>query len=146
MSPYLACMNTFSAWPSPSKYPNALVSLQSPAGTAVTGNRSRSDSVQDLVPVEASRQVKKYWHFIGLKGDPRIDGLAEKNKHLMPDVPIASAVRRPMPRHQSSFGLRTERDEQTELAQRQAHAERVSKADRPEKCKLLYGEVHQAVG
>lgn len=133
MSPYLACMNTFSAWPSPAQYPNALVALQNPSGTPAPPNRSRSDSIQDVVPVEASRQVKKYWHFIGLKGDPRIDGLVEKNKHLLPDIPVATAARRPMPRHQSSFGIRTERDEPTEVAQRQKHADLVSKADRPEK-------------
>lgn len=128
-------MNTFSAWPCPARYGDALVSLLAQPSPSLLANRGRSDSVQDMVPVEASRQVKKYWHFIGLKGDPRTDGLAEKNKSLLPDPPVASSpARRPMPRHQSSFAIRTERDEQTELAQRQKHADVVSKADGSDKC------------
>ena len=128
-------MNSFSAWPSPAKYGDALVCLQHAPGVGAEANRPRSDSVQDVVPVEAARAAKKYWHFIGLKGDPRIDGLAEKNKQLLPDPAQTPPSRRPMPRHQSSFGARIERDEQSELASRQTHADVIKKADRKDSSK-----------
>lgn len=134
MSPYLACMNTFAAWPSPSRYSDALVALQHepwmPSATAPpTGNRPRSTSVQDMVPVEASRKSKKYWHFIGLRTDARIKALADQNAHLLPDPPLTEAgatpAKRPMPKHQISFGAREERDEDMELANRELHQRRL---------------------
>ena len=134
-SPYAACMNTLSAWPSPARYGDALVALHDPQGAA-SGSRDRSDSLQDIVPVEASRTPRKVWHFLGLKGDAEVDALIAKNRHLMPE-PITAAspapARRPLPRHQSSFGLRVDRDDSVELANRQKHAELVKKADKPEK-------------
>lgn len=132
-------MNTFAAWPSPARYGDALVSLQHPPRTVDTAThtqlpaRPRSVSIQDLVPVEASRQAKKYWHFLGLRRDARIEALAKKHAHLFPEqaVPESGAppAKRPMPKHQISFGTRTERDENEELANREYHEKLMQAAD-----------------
>jgi hypothetical protein len=91
-------------------------------------------SIQDLVPVEASRQAKKYWHFLGLRRDAKIEALAKKNAHLFPDKPLAESgaappTKRPMPKHQISFGTRTERDESEELANREYHEKLMQAAE-----------------
>lgn len=142
MSPYIACMNTFSAWPSADHYKDALVSLQRPAPVTSNGQRParlRSESVQDLVPVEASRQKKKYWHYIGLRKDPKIRDLAARNANLFAEEdaesssPNGTVPKRPMPVHQLSFGARNERDEQQEQSNREKHASVLKKADKGDK-------------
>lgn len=143
MSPYIACMNTFSAWPAPEHCKDALVSLQRPTlppsvdNGAQRPSHPRSESVQDLVPVEASRQTKKYWHFIGLRRNPKVQALAAKNAKLLlsddSEADTANGVaKRPFPVHQVSFGARHERDEQQERLNREKHANMVKKADKRE--------------
>lgn len=133
MSPYLACMNTFSAWASPSNMSRAVVCLQhttSPLDPSPT--RPRSQSVQDIVPVESDGQSRKYWHFIGLQGDARIDALLERNKAILLERPSSGTPKRPMPKQQLSFGTRSERDELHDTEQRKTHATMMKKADRGE--------------
>lgn len=59
MSPYLACMNTFCAWPSPARTKDALVCLTGQQPSDGTTTRPRSESIQDVVPVEQDRHMKK---------------------------------------------------------------------------------------
>ncbi|KAH9811925.1 hypothetical protein DFH28DRAFT_426680 [Melampsora americana] len=105
MSPYLACMNTLCAWPSPSRMSDALVCLrQSDRGD----DEQAEDEVDDMVPMEQvdradigkavgskkiGRHTKRYWRFIGLKGDgDRIDAFLEKNKELLAERPIQECL------------------------------------------------------
>ncbi|KAG0150974.1 hypothetical protein CROQUDRAFT_632458 [Cronartium quercuum f. sp. fusiforme G11] len=100
MSPYLACMNTLCAWPSPSRMSDALVCLHQ----TTREEDYPSDEGEDMVPMEQvdqadvgraagnkkiGRHPKRYWRFIGLKGDGgRIDAFLEKNKALLAERPL----------------------------------------------------------
>ncbi|EGG03239.1 uncharacterized protein MELLADRAFT_109368 [Melampsora larici-populina 98AG31] len=101
MSPYLACMNTLCAWPSPSRMSDALVCLRQ----SNRGDEDQDlDDGDDMVPMEQvdradigkaagskkiGRHTKRYWRFIGLKGDgDRIDAFLEKNKELLAERPV----------------------------------------------------------
>ncbi|KNZ57150.1 hypothetical protein VP01_2228g1 [Puccinia sorghi] len=96
MSPYLACMNTLCAWPSPDRLRDALVCLRQSDREDEHNANSEAD---DMVPMEQvdpaevgatagkkkiGRHPRRYWRFIGLKSDNgRIDAFIAKNGHLL---------------------------------------------------------------
>ncbi|PLW58065.1 hypothetical protein PCANC_00624 [Puccinia coronata f. sp. avenae] len=112
MSPYLACMNTLCAWPSPDRLRDALVCLRHSDREDDHIDNSEAD---DMVPMEQvdpaevgagkkkiGRHPRRYWRFIGLKSDHgRIDAFIAKNNHLL----AHPAEDPPPPPHQDSDSL-----------------------------------------
>ncbi|KAI8442713.1 hypothetical protein BY996DRAFT_8690624 [Phakopsora pachyrhizi] len=92
MSPYLACMNTLCAWPSPDRLSDALVCLRQ---SDRDDDNQTDGKAQDMVPMEEvdqndigkkkiGRHPRRYWRFIGLRNDgSRIDAFIEKNRTLL---------------------------------------------------------------
>lgn len=101
MSPYLACMNTLCAWPCPDRLRDALVCLRQSDRDDDHNLISEGD---DMVPMEQvdpseigatagkkkiGRHPRRYWRFIGLKGNhSRIDAFLVKNHHLLAEPPV----------------------------------------------------------
>lgn len=97
MSPVLTCMNLLAAWPAPNRFSDALVCLRHSEHSADEPHGFASSEADfDLIPVEAvddpdhahgkkkvPRSAKRYWRFVGLAGDPKIDAFVEKNRHLL---------------------------------------------------------------
>ncbi|KAI8444950.1 hypothetical protein BY996DRAFT_8484797 [Phakopsora pachyrhizi] len=92
MSPYLACMNTLCAWPSPDRLSDALVCLRQ---SDRDDDNQTDGKAQDMVTMEEvdqndigkkkiGRHPRRYWRFIGLRNDgSRIDAFIEKNRTLL---------------------------------------------------------------
>jgi len=96
MSPYLACMNTLCAWPSPDRLRDALVCLRQSDREDDHNANSEADDMVPMEQVDAAevgatagkkkigRHPRRYWRFIGLKSDHgRIDAFIAKNSHLL---------------------------------------------------------------
>ncbi|KAI8447230.1 hypothetical protein BY996DRAFT_8439915 [Phakopsora pachyrhizi] len=77
MSPYLACMNTLCAWPSPDRLSDAIVCLWQ---SDRDDDNQTDGKAQDMVPMEEvdqndigkkkiGRHPRRYWRFIGLRND-----------------------------------------------------------------------------
>ncbi|KWU45053.1 DUF1769-domain-containing protein [Rhodotorula sp. JG-1b] len=81
MSPYVACMNTFCAYPAPDALPRAIVLSRSDA---------EEDHTHTFVPTEGKNGKKwveqEHWSFLGLRGDPKIDAFLASHSHLLPPV------------------------------------------------------------
>ncbi|GAA5938156.1 hypothetical protein JCM3775_005360 [Rhodotorula graminis] len=82
MSPWAACVHTFSAYPSPSALSRAVV---------LSHDSSAADGVEQasFVPTEAMNDKHKWverphWSFLGLKGDPRVDAFLKEHSELLP--------------------------------------------------------------
>ncbi|SCV73426.1 BQ2448_7352 [Microbotryum intermedium] len=97
MSPYLACMNTFAAYPAPDAMSKAVVQALHDADhlhndhetdSATFVPREEVDSDSDGV-MKATRHGMPYWRFVGLRSDPAVEEYVEKHRHLLaPDDPM----------------------------------------------------------
>ena len=82
MSPWAACVHTFSAYPSPAALSRAVV-LSHDSPTADSAEQA------SFVPTEAMNDKHKWverphWSFLGLKGDPRVDAFLNEHSELLP--------------------------------------------------------------
>ncbi|GAA5985302.1 hypothetical protein JCM10908_002611 [Rhodotorula pacifica] len=79
MSPYVACMNTFCAYPAPDALARAVVLSRSDA---------EEDSTHTFVPTEEKSGKKwverEHWSFLGLRGDPKVDAFLASHSNLLP--------------------------------------------------------------
>ncbi|BGP57590.1 hypothetical protein JCM8202_000494 [Rhodotorula sphaerocarpa] len=86
MSPYLACMNTFCAYPAPDALSRAVV---------LSRNDPADDENNTFVPTEAKDGKKwverQHWSFLGLRGNPRVDEFLASHAHLLPAAPSTVA-------------------------------------------------------
>ncbi|GAA93458.1 uncharacterized protein L969DRAFT_18973 [Mixia osmundae IAM 14324] len=77
MSPYLACMNTFSAWPAPARAQDAVVCLRHTQREPSTEPDTHQDDFvaaeqHDLTAKQHWALKKPYWRFVGFKNDPKV--------------------------------------------------------------------------
>ncbi|KAK4055050.1 hypothetical protein OIO90_003391 [Microbotryomycetes sp. JL221] len=91
MSPYLACMTTFCAYPAPEALNRALVIAHHDSKHPHV-DRDSERQTESFVPFETmddtnaskpNRSEASYWRFLGLKGQPHVDEFIETHKHLM---------------------------------------------------------------
>ncbi|KAK4050645.1 hypothetical protein OIV83_003371 [Microbotryomycetes sp. JL201] len=90
MSPYLACMTTFCAYPAPSALNRAI--LIAHHDSTHTHDSISERQTESFVPYETldsqsatkpHRSEASYWRFLGLKGQPHVDQFVESHKHLL---------------------------------------------------------------
>ncbi|SCZ95233.1 BZ3500_MvSof-1268-A1-R1_Chr11-2g03373 [Microbotryum saponariae] len=97
MSPYLACMNTFAAYPAPNALSKALVQALHDADHPHNDHETESATFVPREEVDSdshgvmktTRHGMPYWRFVGLRGDPAVEEYVEKHRHLLaPDDPM----------------------------------------------------------
>ncbi|KAM0791741.1 hypothetical protein ACM66B_004009 [Microbotryomycetes sp. NB124-2] len=90
MSPYLACMTTFCAYPAPDALNRAILIAHHDSKHAHDNVKERE--TESFVPYETmdsqnsakpTRSGAAYWRFLGLKGQPHVDAFVESHKHLL---------------------------------------------------------------
>ncbi|GAA5895343.1 hypothetical protein JCM5296_002381 [Sporobolomyces johnsonii] len=84
MSPYIACMNTFCAYPSPSVLSKAIVLFHHDSAHPHHDGEEASSFVpaEEISPSKHKWVEKQHWRFAGLIGEPQVDGFVATHSHL----------------------------------------------------------------